>query len=399
MSHLGIIRCILQSECMPRQRFQNPKIQTSKNGSYFIRPWVDVIDVNGKLARQKKTLVLGPADMGIRLAKSKRDEVMRTINKSDYVIKAQIKLKDFLPKYRENHLNNLSYAQQCKFAWAVKKHIGPAFNEMTLSDVTTEALQKWLNSKQKAGMAKASRLGLRNIVSGIFERAIAWKIFQEANPIIGVKIYGDEGAREKVKLTDEQIRLFLAELPYDVRLLCMVCLFCTLRISEGLALQEEHLDFVREEIQVRQSFYRGVLRPHPKSSKGKREIRMGYLVDDLKRVCTGDPKNFVFRIRTTPKWGREVKFCRDDRDLNQHFLRPAAKKLGFYYRGFGFRALRREAITEINSVLGIGQAMSAAGHSTADMSLLYNLQDKVKQEQVIRQFQERILGKPGGGVQ
>jgi hypothetical protein len=41
-----------------------------------------------------------------------------------------------------------------------------------------------------------------------------------------------------------------------------------------------------------------VLRLHPKSSKGKREIRMGYLVDDLRRVCTGDLKNFVFKIRT-----------------------------------------------------------------------------------------------------
>jgi hypothetical protein len=105
-----------------------------------------------------------------------------------------------------------------------------------------------------------------------------------------------------------------------------------------------------------------------------------------------------FRIRTAPKWGREASHCRDDRDLNQHFLRPAAKKLGFYYQGFGFRALRREAITEIGSV-AIGQAMDAAGHSTIDMSLLYTLQDKAKQETAIRAFQERIIGKPESPIQ
>jgi hypothetical protein len=85
--------------------------------------------------------------------------------------------------------------------------------------------------------------------------------------------------------------------------------------------------------------------------------------------------------------------------LVQHFLRPAAIRLGFYYRGFGFRALRREAITEINSVAGIGQAMAAAGHADTDTSLLYTLQDRVKLEQAIKGFQERIAGKPEGGVQ
>jgi integrase len=162
-----------------------------------------------------------------------------------------------------------------------------------LSEISTEALQQWLNGKQKDGLSKSSRKGLRNIVSGIFERAIAWNVYSERNPILSVNVYGEDDSREKLKLSDEHIRQFLAELPYDVRLLCMVCLFCTLRISEGLALQEEHLDFARNEIQIRQSFYRGVLRSHPKSSKGKREIRMGYLDEELKRVCTGDPKNLV----------------------------------------------------------------------------------------------------------
>lgn len=48
--------------------------------------------------------------------------------------------------------------------------------------------------------------------------------------------------------------------------------------------------------------------------------------------------------------GREQGVCRDDRDLTQHFLRPIAKELGFYWKGFGFRSLRREAITAIGSV-------------------------------------------------
>ncbi len=53
---------------MPKQRYQTPKIYQSKNGSFFIRPWVDIIGSEG-LERKKKTIVLGPATIGKRGAK------------------------------------------------------------------------------------------------------------------------------------------------------------------------------------------------------------------------------------------------------------------------------------------------------------------------------------------
>jgi hypothetical protein len=94
-----------------------------------------------------------------------------------------------------------------------------------------------------------------------------------------------------------------------------------------------------------------------------------------------------------------VATCRDDRDIQQHFLRPAAKALGFYWVGFGFHALRREAIVALGDLLSAGQVMHIAGHSTLDMMALYTLADRDKQEKAIREHQERLLGKPEGGVQ
>lgn len=204
---------------------------------------------------------------------------------------------------------------------------------------------------------------------------------------------------EKRKLDDDQTRRFLAALPYDLRLMCCTCLFCTLRVTEALGLQEKHLDFNRNVILIRQRFFRGDLDTRTKSDKSTRDVPMGYLASDLKEMCKADPERFVFQIKTRPKWGREEGVCRDDRDLTQHFLRPTAKALGFYWKGFGFRSLRREAITAIGSVAGIGQAMKAAGHSHADTSLLYTLQDFTEQDRAIRAHQERILGKPEGGIQ
>jgi hypothetical protein len=50
-------------------------------------------------------------------------------------------------------------------------------------------------------------------------------------------------------------------------------------------------------------------------------------------------------------------------------------------------------------VLGIGQAMKMAGHSSIDITMVYQLEDKAERERGVRAFQERILGKPEGPVQ
>ena len=91
--------------------------------------------------------------------------------------------------------------------------------------------------------------------------------------------------------------------------------------------------------------------------------------------------------------GKETAVCHDDRDLNQHFLRPAAKGLGFYWKGFGFHALRREAITAFNAALGVTQTMQMSGHATAEQSADYTLTDQKAQDAAIRARQEVILGK------
>lgn len=382
---------------MPKARFQDPTIRQNKNGSYYIVARVDMITTDG-LKRKKKTFVLGPSTMGKRAAITEKNSIMTTINRADHIVRSQVELAWVVKEYEKNHLSRLSFAQQCKFDWAWKKHIKPMFGAMTLSQITTKCLQEWFNGNQ-AQFSKETRKSLKNVLSGVFERAIAWNMHGDRNPVEGVKLFGGKECREKRKLTDEQTRQFLAELPYDVRMLCSVCLYCTLRVSEALALKAEHIDFAHGLILIRQSFYRGILRAEPKTSKGRRDIPMGYLADDLKRILPADKDAWIFKIKTAPKWGREAGYCRDDRDILQHFLRPAAKKLEFHYKGFGFRALRREAITEIGSVAGIGQAMNAGGHTHMDMSLVYTLHDHRKVEAAIKGFQERIAGKPEGGVQ
>lgn len=382
---------------MPKPRYQDPSVQQSKNGSFFIRPWIDVLAKDG-LKRRKKTIVLGPAQIGKREAVTRKNRIMEKLNRSDYVIQSQIRLADFLVHYKNAHFETLSASTRAKYRCHLKNHIEPAFSSLMLCEITTKRVDQWLAEKDRAGTSWATRMDLRNILSSIFTKAADWGHWQERNPIERVSVGRRRAVREKRKLTDEQTRRLLAAVPFDVRMMCCTALFCTLRISEILGLQEKHLNFSAGLIHVRQRYYRGDL-DLPKSDKALRDVPMGQLADDLKRLCTGDPERFVFQVKTKPRWGREDATCRDGCDILQHFLRPAAIALGFHWPGFGFHSLRREAVTEIGRVLGIGQAMAIAGHSSVDMSLLYTLDDKSEQDRAVRGFQERILGKPEGPVQ
>jgi integrase len=386
---------------LPRDRYQEPTLKQTGRGVWYIRPWIDVIK-DGKVARAKKTITIGA--MGKREALSKVREVMSTINRADYVITSQINFGRFLEEYERLHVEKLAASTRSKYKSHLKNHIRPAFEKLMLCDLQSLMVQQWLDAKAELDttgnpeLSWATRTDIRNILSSIFTKAIEWGRWKDKNPITPVHAGRKRAVREKRKLTDEQTRRLLAALPYALRVACCVCLFCTLRVSEVLGLQEKHLDFEKGLIEVRQRFYRGDL-DVAKNQAAERDVPMGYLAADLKTLCKGESERFVFEIETHPQWGKWIASCRDDRDLNQHFLRPAAIELGFYWKGFGWHALRREAVTAIGSVLGIGQAMKMAGHSSADMSIKYTLAEQAAQDAAIRARQENILGKISKKVQ
>jgi integrase len=385
-------------EDLPRERYQEPTLQQTKRGVWFIRPWVDVVK-NGRITRALKTISIGA--MGKREAQAKARGIMQTINRAEYIITSQINFGLFLNEYQTMHVDRLAASTQEKYRNHLKNHIRPAFEKMMLCEVQPLLVQQWLDAKGegqrgKDGLSWATKTDIRNILSSIFTKAIEWGRWKDQNPIEHVHAGRKRAAREQRKLTDDQTRRLLAALPGDVRLAVCVGLFCTLRISEILGLQEKHLDFERGLIHIRQRFYRGNL-DEPKSRKAVRDVPMGYLADGLKYSCAGDPERFVFQIKAHME--RKVPtICRDDRDLNQHFLREAAVALGFYWKGFGWHALRREAVTSISAELGANQAQTMAGHATADMSLHYTLADHAAQDRAVRTIQEKILGVTDGKV-
>jgi integrase len=243
---------------------------------------------DGRVTRAKETFHIGV--MGKPEAEAKKREIMRTLNRADYVITSQIPLSAFLEEYQTLHVGRLSASARAKYENHLRNHIKPAFGYLALCEVTPLLTQQWLDAKT---LSWATKTDLRNILSSIFTQAIQWGRWKDSNPIEHVSTGRKRAAREKRKLSDSDTRRLLAALPWDVRLLCCVCLFLTLRISEALGLQEKHLDSDRGVIQVRQRFWRADL-DVPKNDKARRDLPMAWLADELKKLCTVDPERFVF---------------------------------------------------------------------------------------------------------
>lgn len=305
---------------------------------------------------------------------------------------SQQDLNAFLDEYELGHIAQLAAPTQAKYNFHLRKHIRPDLGACALAGITPRKLDQWLAQKKRAGLSWAYRNDLRGLVSGIFTVAKKWGMFAGENPAKLASIGRKTPVREKRKLTARETRALLAALPGDVRMIVMMGLFCTLRISEILGLRWKHIDFAAGVVKVRQRYYRGDL-DRTKTDESARDVPLGELIEDLRAMHAaaqpGAGEQYVFRVRT--KRG----FTRDDRSIQRAFLRPTAKRLGIYWEGFGFHSFRREAITGIAAGADPIQAMRAAGHTRMDTTLLYGLRDLERQDAAIRKMQKAILGRKG----
>ncbi len=375
-------------------RVQDPDIFATqgKNPRWFIRPFVDSFDRDGNPCKRQERIYLGRvSEVGKRQAITKKNEILARINKSQVVLQAQLKFGVLLDYYLDNHVRRpgkLSIATQTNYERLIESWIRPAWGEKQLCDMTnTLDIERWLvnlgnprvvsvvkysltTEKVKAGMAQHTRADLRNLMSGVFTQARRWKLWNAENPMQFVDAGKKEIVRPRQKLTIEESRKLLESLPADVRQLCEMALHCGLRISEVLGLQWKHIDFVTGWAEIRQRFYRGNL-DCPKTRGSVREVALGEIAMKLanRYPGAGHEDEFVFSVRTHEGHYVKAKYTRDDRDINQHFLRPAAKKLGVYYIGFGFHAFRAEAATAHAQSMGGMQTQRMLGHAHVDMTL------------------------------
>ncbi len=159
------------------------------------------------------------------------------------------------------------------------------------------------------------------------------------NPTTRTVLGRKQWKRERRILSDDQFRLLLAALPTHIQLMVWTAVSTGMRVSEVLGLRWRSVDLDRGLVSVIERYYRGDA-DEPKTERARRELPLGCLMEAYRRHKPADAKGdgYVFEKDGNPL---------DDRAIPKDFIRPAAKRLGFYSSGFGWRSFRRQNLTRI----------------------------------------------------
>lgn len=381
---LDIVRSILEGEI--DLRFQDPELE-QHGGFWRIRPYVRTIE-NGKLVNKRKSIPLGPCAGPKALTRSEalvnKQRVMGPINQRVTTVTASITFSELLDAYELGGMVDLKASTAAKYKSLIANWIRPAFGALPLSDIDRTAVQTWVRDMVMVRKREPSTAAsARNCLSAIFSYAEDSKYWEGRNPCERVKIprrpRDREAAREKRNCSmEELVRFLLAieDVPAIItadaaRLIARLAVTTTLRVGEILGLRWG--DLAGEEVRIERRYYRGSV-DYPKSEASERLVSVGGLGAELRlrRPAGARDTDYIFARGKKPL---------DDRQLQTYVFRPAAKRAGMYFRGFGMHQIRRIGITWRQTIGGAAplEAMKAAGHTRLEMTALYTLQDLDRQ--------------------
>jgi integrase len=261
-----------------------------------------------------------------------------------------------------------------------------------MSAVDTQSIQLLIN---RCDLGSASKQDLRNTLSAVFAYAKIIQLWEKVNPCEGVKVGRKTRVREKLILTPDQLAAFLAAITdtricsaADARLLILTAIVTAFRASELFGLQVGDLNLEGQTLTVRRRWHRGDI-DVPKTEASKRTRPVGALATELAAaLAIGKPADGFL-------WERD-RLPLDDRDVQQHILKPAARRAGCDFAGFGLHTFRRMHITWKQEVGATPiEAMKSAGHTNVNMTYLYSIVDASREKEQVQRLLDRVRGKEG----
>lgn len=390
----------LGEQDLPR-RYQNGKLMVRKDVSrpyWFIQITLLKLDrETGERKPWRRQVRLGFLDeMGKKEAMKVRAHELDKVNAHRSVAHSHLLFPELTAKFIHNRVPNLGVAAQKRYVGQITKHIDPYFKTDRVCDITRVKVEEFLQSKSDA-LSWWSRVDLKGILSAIFTAAKDWGAFEGDNPTKGVRIGRKKYAREKRLLAVDDLRRLLAALEPREGFIVQIGFFLGLRISEILGLKWQDIDFAEKTLTVCRRWYRGDANEETKSEASAATIRLAApMVAEFAKRYPGPHKRaqYVFL-------GDDGHVPPDDRDILRQEFRPVLKRLGLYYPGFGWHALRRAHITYRQSLGGATplEAQRAARHASLDMTLLYTLSDVERETMQQQRMWDALLGGPAGPKQ
>jgi integrase len=157
-----------------------------------------------------------------------------------------------------------------EYGRALKLRALREFGTMRLSELTRDAIQRFVDRLLAEGLAPSTVANTLNPLQAIYRHAVRREVVL-VNPTREVELPADRGRRERIASAPEAARL-IAALPEADRPIWATAFYAGLRRGELLALRACDVDLGRSEISVLRSWdqYEGAI--PPKSKAGTRTV-------------------------------------------------------------------------------------------------------------------------------
>ena len=290
-------------ETMARRRYQKGNIRKrgKRKPVWELQWWEDYIRDDGKIGRQRQSVVLGfVSEMTQRQARKLAESHLSPMNQGRLLPQSMLRFEDFVDKYLVPlFFPTLKASTQQRYRRTLNIHLIPPFGEHRLREIGTVDLQQFVLQKMKGGLSWESANHFRNLMSKVFELAKKWNCHYGENPAAGVSLPEKVPVREKHVLTRDQIPPLLELLKEPARTMVLLGILTGMRVGEILGLRRRDVDFISGHIKIEQSNYRGVIgSPKTKGSRRSLPIPTG-LVIPLAVVCghraRTEDESFVFQ--------------------------------------------------------------------------------------------------------
>jgi integrase len=172
----------------------------------------------------------------------------------------------------------------------------------------------------------------------------------------------------------------------DTRFMILIAALGGLRISEVLGLQWRDVDWDAGEVTINRIWYRGNLND---TEEGRHVSRLRVLMGEFRRRYPGPHARerwiFIGEDGVTPP---------DERDILRNEVRPALKRLGIYYPGFGWHAFKRANVTLRQTKGGASpiEAQKGVGHASLDMTYLYTISEAGREQEHVARVYDYLMG-------
>jgi integrase len=233
----------------------------------------------------------------------------------------------WIESYAGRTARGFSSSSREEYRRTIESHALPRWATWRLADVEPADVRELFGDLRRSGNSTSAIKRLRAALSAMFPTAVDDGKLR-SNPVSGIRIPAapneePEDGRAKA-LTRAQLRVLLAAIPSESRLLFEFLAHTGLRISEAIGLTWAHLDLGESpRVRVREQFYKGE-RKRLKSGNGRRDVPLSTGMAAKLLAHRRDS----YRGDDAPVFASKTGMPLYPQNVSRHVLKPAAESVG-----------------------------------------------------------------------